>query len=264
MALSHSPQPISTTQVPNSSLLENVGNDPKLDSRPPRGQINPAASTSTPSSLAALLADSYKQVESLRYELSVCRARAGKAERLVSSLQALHSASDPSPSNTATASVRQESAAAILMDFEKRAVQAEAARDEAEATIHTYIENWAKFDSYLVGVSDAAAEARGRYGRIFLGAEQRLLLHVPNVADNCENSHRNHMPDDSKDGKRTQIHTSVVQPIRSVPVGATTGSKLPPTPETEKPPVRKKPRVDDSIGYVDESVRCIRDILVLF
>jgi len=155
---------------------------PSLDSPPP-----PPPPPPPPSALAALLAESYQEVESLRRELALVRKRADKAECLASSLQALHSAtsptaatSSPPPNGTATF---PESATRILMDFEDRAVRAESARDEAEARKRVLIDTWAQLESYLLAVSDAAADARAGYARIVSdGGPQLVLPQIPTLS----------------------------------------------------------------------------------
>jgi hypothetical protein len=271
LSMSLSPQINPTIQAPSitkSDLHDNASIDTKLDSRAPSGKMNPAPavlSTSTPSSIAALLAGSYEEVESLRNELSVFRTRAEKAEGLASFLQTLYSAqSDPLFSNSATSAVLPTlpgSAVIILMDFENRVVRAEVARDEAEATIRVYIENWAKLESYLAAISDSAAEARERYGRIFLEVEQPVLAHIPTVAKGSEfpPSGNHSVSDGITDTKWTPVDPSVVQPPNLSPSATTTSSRRPRAssmkeyhqPET----VRKKSRIaDDRIGYSGESV----------
>jgi hypothetical protein len=241
----------------------------KLDSRAPPGRIDPQAdseisSTSTPSSLAALLADSYKEVESLRRELSIFQTRAEKAEHLSSSFYSTTSPNFPKPDtpsisrNTSTLPSLPGSAAVILMDFENRAVGAEVAREEAEAKIWLHRENWAKLDSYLTAISVAVSDARARYGRILLGYEQPVLAHSPTrAADSASSLSRNHHV--SKRRTSTQVFPSdmVRQPHPRLNSGAIpTGSKRPRTPSMDGSQYQKhkKSRGDDVIGYSGESV----------
>ena len=146
----------------------------------------PSGSTGTPCSLSALLGNSYKELESLRHELSISRNRAERAERLFSSLPAGYSATSPSfpkpdsPSSSGKVTPTQpaalpESAAIILLHFENRAVHAEAARDEAEAKSRVITDNWAKFDTHLATILHAFSDARARYGRILSGSEMSRL-----------------------------------------------------------------------------------------
>ena len=136
-------------------------------------------SNAPPSSLAALLAESYQEVESLRRELVQVKKRAEKAERLASSLQALQTVSN-SPNGTQTPF--PESATRILMEFEDRAVRAEVARDEAEARKRVLMDTWTQLESYLTAISDAAADARAGYGRIvFEGGGQLVLGQIPTL-----------------------------------------------------------------------------------
>ena len=146
----------------------------------------PSGSTGTPCSLSALLGDSYKELDSLRHELSISRNRAERAERLFSSLPGGYSATSSgfpkpdSPSSSGKVTPTQpaalpESAAVILLDFENRAVHAEAARNEAEAKSRVITDNWAKFDTHLATIFHAFADARARYGRILSGSEMSML-----------------------------------------------------------------------------------------
>lgn len=135
-----------------------------------------------PSSLAALLTESYHDSENLRRELAQLRKRAEKAERLAASLQALHSESSP-PNNSSTSTPFPESATRILMDFEDRAVRAEVARDEAEARKRVLMDTWSQLESYLAAISDATADARAGYSRIVSeGGGQLVLRPIPTLS----------------------------------------------------------------------------------
>ena len=187
----HSQQPDPSTNTPSihsiacPNLHDNTSGtkDIKIDSRAPPGKKNVASEvSSTSTSLASLLAESYKEIDSLRHELSVIRSHAEKAEQLSSSLQSLYSATSPDvsksdtpsdgPSTSAPPTTLSRSAVVILMDFENRAVRAEVARDEAEAKIRMYKENWIKLDSQLSDLLDAFSAASAKHGRILSGSDQ--------------------------------------------------------------------------------------------
>lgn len=141
---------------------------------------SPATLANTPpSSLAALLADSYHELESLRRELAIVRKRAEKAERLSSSLQALSADSNPNQDSNPPF---PDSATRILMDFEDRAVRAELARDEAEARKRILMDTWSQLDSYLAAISGAAADARAGYSRVVSeGGGHLVLAQIPTL-----------------------------------------------------------------------------------
>jgi hypothetical protein len=154
------PMPTTIVRAGSNAHPSNVTkSDPRS---PPTANLYPAVSSTSASSLAALLTESYQEIDFLRREISIFRARAGKAECLTSSLRALSTAisSDGRSSADIHRTPLPESAVVILMEFEDRAVRAEAERDRAEARYRTLVDTWTTLKSYLAAVSDAAADHR--------------------------------------------------------------------------------------------------------
>ncbi|PFH47116.1 hypothetical protein AMATHDRAFT_68400, partial [Amanita thiersii Skay4041] len=126
-------------------------------------------SQSSNSQLASLLTDAFKEVESLRRELAAVRKRADDAER---KYRALSSVSDPKATQADTARVIQE--------FEVRALEAEAARDDADSRRRSLIETWHQLDRYLHTVELRAADARAGFSKIVSeGGGQLILASIP-------------------------------------------------------------------------------------
>ena len=120
--------------------------------------------------LAALLAEALKDADSLRRELSAVKKRAEDLERRYHALAAL---SDPkSP---------QADTARIIHDFEQRAVDAEAARDDSESRKRLVLESWHQLDRYLQTVELRAADARAGFAKIIAdgGAAPLVLASIP-------------------------------------------------------------------------------------
>jgi hypothetical protein len=258
----------------------------------------PAMPSTPPSSLAALLAESYQELESLRHEISSLRKRVEKAERLSSSLQALVSESNPNqnatntsdPASTSTSTTNPpfpESATRILMDFEDRAVRAELARDEAEARKRVLMDTWSQLDSYLIAVSEAAADARSGYGRIVSeGGGQLVLAQIPTLPGSTSGKHQ------SRVSGRTPVISTMTLPSNpySYPHShpsprphtqlqpnqnqnqhaVVIGNRRPRTPSMDgyqQQPPTKRPRGEDRdrSGYVGESVRVpCSEMFILF
>lgn len=116
--------------------------------------------------LAALLADALKDADTLRRELQAAKKRAEDLERRYHALAAL---SDPKSPHADTAR--------IIHDFEQRAVDAEAARDDSESRRRLVLESWHQLDRYLQTVELRAADARAGFAKILAdGATAPLVL----------------------------------------------------------------------------------------
>ncbi|KAF5344509.1 hypothetical protein D9756_011355 [Leucocoprinus leucothites] len=124
------------------------------------------------SHLATLLADSYKDAESLRRELTATKKRAEKAERLLHGLQTIQqSAGDVSSSSGPSPDVSR-----MLMDYEERLARAERARDEADARRRAMHDNWLSVDRYLALIEHRAQDARVHYARVVSGDNTNISL----------------------------------------------------------------------------------------
>ena len=229
---------------------------------------SPNADSMQPSSLAALLAESYQELESIRKELTATKKQAERAERLSSSLQALYSSVpdqqqiDPSEQTLSSSSPSPnapfpESATRILMDFEDRAVRAEIARDEAEARKRVLMDTWSQLDSYLLALSEAAADARAGYGRIVSeGGGQLVLAQIPTLPGGATPKHH----------RRTPIVPAITLPANpyTYPQPQHAGTRRPRTPSMDgyqQPPSKRsrgedrdRDRDRDRSAYIGESV----------
>jgi len=124
--------------------------------------------------VAALLADAYRDIDSLRSEVKVQRKRAEKAERIV---HVLHSDPTSSPGSattngTPTLDVQQlqqkhnETMSRLAEDYEEKLRLAESARDEAESRRRLVQESWDQLEHYLSNVELRAKDARNAFTRI--------------------------------------------------------------------------------------------------
>lgn len=105
--------------------------------------------------LAALLTDALKDAESLRRELAQAKKRADDIERRY---HALSSLSDPKSPLADTSR--------IIHDFEQRAIEAEAARDDSDTRRRIILDSWHQLDRYLQTVEFRAADARANFAKI--------------------------------------------------------------------------------------------------
>ena len=129
---------------------------PRLDDAPASPAPSPASlAHSSNAQLAALLADALRDAESLRRELAATKKRADDIERRY---HALSSLSDPKSSLADTSRV--------IQDFEQRALDAEAARDDSDARRRLVVETWHQLDRYLQTVEMRAADARAGFSKI--------------------------------------------------------------------------------------------------
>ncbi|KAF8677863.1 hypothetical protein AX14_004768 [Amanita brunnescens Koide BX004] len=120
--------------------------------------------------LAALLADALKDAEILRRELAAAKKRADDLDRRYHALVAI---SDPKSPHADTAR--------IIHDFEQRALDAEAARDDSESRRRLVLESWHQLDRYLQTVELRAADARAGFAKILAdpAAAPLVLASIP-------------------------------------------------------------------------------------
>ncbi|KAG5644259.1 hypothetical protein DXG03_008797 [Asterophora parasitica] len=65
---------------------------------------------------------------------------------------------------------QQDDLAALLLSYESRATLAEVARDEADAKLAYFVDNWTQLDRYMTEVDAASLDARRGFGRVVEGA----------------------------------------------------------------------------------------------
>ncbi|RDB14976.1 hypothetical protein Hypma_016162 [Hypsizygus marmoreus] len=129
-----------------------------------------------PSSVADLLAESYREVEAsgiIAAETPL--ATSNPAFRPDATSQP----SSPSNNNsapTATPLSPADEAAAIILAHEESATRAEAQRDEAEARRALIADNWAQLNQYLASIDAASTDARLGFARIVLEGGGPLVL----------------------------------------------------------------------------------------
>ncbi|KAL4067209.1 hypothetical protein V8B97DRAFT_1874054 [Scleroderma yunnanense] len=131
----------------------------------------PPPATSTHSQLAALLASSYREKESLQKDLSSTRKRLDAVERQLAILTKPSSSSSP---NAGT--VISEAAQRLIADLEARVERAEVARDEADARRRLITEAWEELHRYLGILDLRAQDARADFSRIVAEGGGPLVL----------------------------------------------------------------------------------------
>lgn len=142
---------------------------------PAQAMENPEDAEYSHTQLATLLADSYKDIDTLRRELVLVRKRADKAERMLLNFQTIQqSAADVTASSGPSPDV-----ARMLMELEDRASRAERARDEAEARRRAVHDNWLALERYLSSVDVRTHDARSHFGRMLSGDSSPLSLPAP-------------------------------------------------------------------------------------
>lgn len=133
----------------------------------------------TDSELANLLSKTYREVESLKRDLSTTRKRAERAERLVHSLTEILPES-ASPGGSSNGPPNPNDAVRLILQHDDRAYRAEVARDEAEARRRVLTESWMELDRYLAVVEHRAVDARAGFHRIVSeGGGQLILTNIP-------------------------------------------------------------------------------------
>ncbi|RDB30421.1 hypothetical protein Hypma_007014 [Hypsizygus marmoreus] len=232
-----------------------------------------------PSSVADLLAESYREVESLRREVSSLRKRAEKAERLASSLQKLRSLPPPQPSDpnatnqppsppnnnsapTATPLSPADEAAAIILAYEERATRAEAQRDEAEARRALIADNWAQLNQHLASLDAAATDARHGFARVVHeGGGPLVLTSIPVLGSGLGLGGVSGRS--SRTGRGVFATASTHQPFPSLPLpphpnaGVPSGMRRARTPSIDSyaslpPPKKSRGEYDNNSMYVSE------------
>ncbi|KAF9523220.1 hypothetical protein CPB83DRAFT_898959 [Crepidotus variabilis] len=168
---------------------------PHHDSRPPTLLQDPAsptpqsATSSSPShtQLAGLLADAYRENESLRKELASARRRAEKSERIV---QILNSDPTPSPATTSGASATNgggggasvphdiqqlqqkhtDTVKRLIDECDEQVRSAQSARDEADTRRRMAQDGWDQLERFLSELELRAKDARSAFSRLSSGS----------------------------------------------------------------------------------------------
>ncbi|KAF8815492.1 hypothetical protein BYT27DRAFT_7249155 [Phlegmacium glaucopus] len=136
-------------------------------------EVSPQTSNSQ---LAALLAEAFRDVDSLRRELSVTRKRAERAERLLQALNLDPTGSPPSAHPNGDQQVQKQTVKLLIDEYEDRLAQAEVAREEAESRRRVAQESWEQVERYLALVESRAKDARIAFTRISEGSVAPLVL----------------------------------------------------------------------------------------
>ncbi|KAI6007877.1 hypothetical protein EDC04DRAFT_2907558 [Pisolithus marmoratus] len=207
------------------------------------------ANLSTHAQLAALLADSYRDIESLRKELASARKRLESFEHQVAAFSKSSSSSSPNASSAAISDAAQR----YIQEAELRAERAELARDEADARIRVITENWEELRRYLASLDFRSQDARAGFARIMAdGGGQLVLAPIPVLG-----SHHSHF-------QQPPLHTppSATSPaIMLIPPSqsrvhhrqSSTSSSHPPSSSSLPPPQNTSPsRVRPRSGSFDD------------
>ncbi|KAM6489355.1 hypothetical protein JOM56_015256 [Amanita muscaria] len=131
----------------------------------PSNSLPSPVAQSSNAQLASLLAAALNDVETLRRELVATKKRAEDAERRC---HAFSSVSDPKSTQADTAR--------IIQDFDQRALEAEAARDDSDSRRRALIDTWHQLDRYLQMVEVRAADARAGFQKIVTDGGGQLVL----------------------------------------------------------------------------------------
>ncbi|KIO09614.1 hypothetical protein M404DRAFT_276429 [Pisolithus tinctorius Marx 270] len=144
------------------------------------------AVVSTHAQLAALLAASYQEKESLQKELVSARKRLESLDRQLAAFSKSSSSSSPNASSAAISDVAQR----YIQEAELRAERAELARDEADARSRVITEAWEELHRYLATLDFRSQDARAGFARIMAEGGGQLVLAPPPAFG----SHHSHYP----------------------------------------------------------------------
>ncbi|KII83324.1 hypothetical protein PLICRDRAFT_180581 [Plicaturopsis crispa FD-325 SS-3] len=130
------------------------------------------------SELAALLSQTYAELEAVKADLAATIQRAEKAERFADQLVAAND---------------NDGAARAVVDAEARVLAAERARDEADVRRRIVTEAWGELERYLQVVDIRSADARAGFARIVQDGGGHLVLSpIPLPGAQPTSSHRSH------------------------------------------------------------------------
>ncbi|KZP26115.1 hypothetical protein FIBSPDRAFT_949594 [Athelia psychrophila] len=186
------PQVLSPMPAPRSpphSLPQQPQPQPSPQQPPPAQHQPHPAPTHSNSQLAKLLSDSYREIDVLRRELHDAARRAERAEKILAAVSpslalSPNANADPSANPNANATL-PDATVRTIMDFEKRATDAEEARDKAEAGKRAIADHWAGF---LARRLDREREDRDDTGAMARVVEQGGGVLVPLSALGYSNS----------------------------------------------------------------------------
>ncbi|KIY53491.1 hypothetical protein FISHEDRAFT_55130 [Fistulina hepatica ATCC 64428] len=147
------------------------------------GTADAPAALSTPSSssatLAALLAESCREVEHLRTQVATLTKRLETADQLVDSFRRIGEAAN-SENKDAGPTISQATANSIIFDWNDRANKAEMAKADAEAKSKFVTDQWQELDRYFSTVEARVSEARASFAHIMeAGSGQLSIIPVP-------------------------------------------------------------------------------------
>ncbi|KAF8622427.1 hypothetical protein AX15_007011 [Amanita polypyramis BW_CC] len=150
--------------MPDSPL-----NDDHIPASPlPAPAPSPASlAHSSNAQLAALLADALKETESLRRELALTKKRADDVERRYHALSSISDSKGP-----------LADASRAIQEFEQRALDAEAARDDSDSRRRLVVDTWHQLDRYLQTVEMRAADARAGFAKIVAEGGGHLVFNA--------------------------------------------------------------------------------------
>jgi hypothetical protein len=224
-------------------------------SPPTSAVISPSATGHSNAQLAEMLSASFREVDTLRRELTSTRKRAERAENIVSAIQ---SGSDASAGSQQQQQM-PEAAVRAIMDCEHRIQLAEQARDEAEARRRVLMEAWVELDRYLGVIEIRAADARAGYTRIVAeGGGQLVVANIPLPGQQAGVAHHAHanptisvMPPPSHPSRshHPSSHSRNHSQRSAGPQTSHTWPPIPPPPNPNQGRVRPRAGSLDDAGY---------------
>jgi hypothetical protein len=132
-----------------------------------------------------MLADSFRENEQLKRELSHFKRNAEKYERMVTLVQN----SPPSSSSPSFSEALPPAAVKRIMEFEAKLEKAEIEKDEFQARIRIMQDIWGQLDQYLAQCEFRAKDAREGFNKILQDAggqlqpltKEQWSLHLPEI-----------------------------------------------------------------------------------
>lgn len=141
--------------------------------------IVPSSPPTSNTQLAALLSDTFREIDSVRRDLAIAKKRAEKAERLIQTLTS-DSAGSPSTHPNGNPQDQQQKHAQTLKrlfeEYEDKLAQAEMAREESEARRRVTQESWEQVERYFALVDSRSKDARIAFTRFLEGSVASLAL----------------------------------------------------------------------------------------
>jgi len=169
---------------------------PPTDSSSPSSHSLPSPGSVSNTQLAALLAEAYRDNDSLRKELASTRKRAEKAERIIQVINsdpisspstAGGSATNGGSANSSPLDVQQlqqrhaETVKRLIDEYDEQVRSAQMAREDAETRRRGLFDGWEQLERYLADLELRAKDARSALSRIASGGGPASALSLPGL-----------------------------------------------------------------------------------